>query len=847
MPLYKCEFCKFQTEKKTDFQRHKDRKVPCTLSQLAKRESELESKIEKIVEERIKQQMTSFSPSQIIGDSKYSVAKSTIVSMIGRLHDELRNKDSIIGKAAFDDIIKILFIRFIQPHLKGRLSTLMDPTKYTSLKWFEPKYLQALDFTFLMGTTDSDFKDIFYNCWDMLCEHEFTNQIFEKGKTINCKLPTIRFCMNEIYTVMRDTEFDVLDADIKGDIYEEFINKYAAEGKVFGQYFTPRNLIHTIFSMIESECNGPNAYENVYDPAAGTCGFIMEAVRKYKIAACNIYGQEKVPSTYATGLMNILLTTGETGNIVCADSFRKIGNKQFKLIVTNPPFGINEEYDTLISDCNKNKMENDMNPLTVYPHKTNDGCALFLQHCMAKLDIGGTCAIVVPNGKLLTMQGKYLAIRKQLLQSFDVRAILIASGGTFENAGVSTVVIIFQRNGQSTQNIKYFEYDGIVSCKPLATVSIAEIQAKKYSLGYNAYKKQIETNWNVSYTIKKLSEICKIDNGERITKESAQHQEQKYPVLGGGGETFRSDNFNRSGKTCKIGRFGVSEHNCVMLLDNEYWLNDSGFTVSSTSPEIYNEYLYYYLFIHSKNVYNLCEGSVQKNMNMSLFTDLDIAYPTLEEQVRIIQACDVLKYLKQCTEHQLRTLEAARNVTKMAMQRLVNFAPIKTIGELCQFLPKRGDYKAGDGLTSGLYRFYSCAKTTKYIDVCEYNEPCLIINKGGNANIRMDNNFTVSNDIHVIRFVNPDNTTNLVLTYYAYHYLKVNIEEIICKMSGATIKHLTKEDLKNISIRIPDQEIQLKYIQAFADYDMQIQSNEKLIDINDNKIKETFIGLTSSP
>lgn len=783
------------------------------------------------------------SSSQILGSSKYMIAKSEVLNMIGRLHDELRSKHSITGKVAFDDIIKILFIRFIQPHLKGRLNSLMDPSKYTKLTWFQPKYLQVLDFEFLLKTTDSDFETLFHNCWDLLCEHEFTSQIYIRGKSVNCSISTVRFCMNEIYKVLKDTEFDMFDSDIKGVIYEEFINNYGSVGKEMGQFFTSRQLIHVIFKMLEVECIGLNQYENVYDPAAGTFGFIMEAIKKYNITPQNANGHEIAPATYATGLMNILLTTGEPGNSKCIDSLRDISNNKFKLIVTNPPFGTkNNKASIIIEDCKKKQTQNDMNTSYIYQNETNDLCMLFLQHCMAKLDDNGTCAIVLPHGKQLTWLNEYLEVRKRLIEQFDIRAILIVGGGSFQSTDVSTVVVIFQKNGQSTQNLRYFEYDGQNSYKYLDTIPINRVIEKNYSFKYSSYVRlSFMSDILPNFQIKKLADICKhLPNtnkhlaGEGKSSglyqfyscsedvmfiDTVDYTELCILINGGGNANVRiASNFSRSGDVK------------VIKADND----------------ITTYYIYYYLRTNISNLQELMTGATIKHMTQESINQIDVPIPSIEEQKLIVENCMKIERLKYGSIQQIELLKQAIQATKAGYFRALLDEPIKTIGEICDFLPKRGDYKSGDGALSGQYRFYSCAKTTKFIDTCEYNEPCLIINKGGNPNVRMDNNFTVSNDIHVIRFINPDNTTNLVLTYYVYHYLKVNIEEIGCKMSGATIKHLTKEDLKNINIKVPDQETQLKYIQAFVDYDTQIQSTEKLIDVIDGKIKETFIGLTSS-
>ena len=81
----------------------------------------------------------------------------------------------------------------------------------------------------------------------------------------------------------------------------------------------------------------------------------------------------------------------------------------------------------------------------------------------------------------------------------------------------------------------------------------------------------------------KMNEICERQLGERITKKDDHVNNGNYYVYGGGdmSDTFKVDKFNRENFTCKISRFAASKHNCVMIINDKYWLNDSGFTIIS--------------------------------------------------------------------------------------------------------------------------------------------------------------------------------------------------------------------------------------------------------------------------
>jgi type I restriction-modification system DNA methylase subunit len=129
----------------------------------------------------------------------------------------------------------------------------------------------------------------------------------------------------------------------------------------------------------------------------------------------------------------------------------------------------------------------------------------------------------------------------------------------------------------------------------------------------------------------KLGDVCEINFGKRITKKD--DNGTIYPVYGGGNDTFRTDTQNRSGFTCKISRFGISEHNCVQTIYGDYWLMDSGFTVSSISDKTCDSYIYYWLVQHKSHIYQWCgRATAQMNMDMDLFRELEIPLPPLSDQ-----------------------------------------------------------------------------------------------------------------------------------------------------------------------------------------------------------------------
>lgn len=139
-----------------------------------------------------------------------------------------------------------------------------------------------------------------------------------------------------------------------------------------------------------------------------------------------------------------------------------------------------------------------------------------------------------------------------------------------------------------------------------------------------------------------LKEICEVHFGERITQKD--DKGTRYPVYGSGSDTFKTDKYNRTGKTCKVGRFAISEPTMVMIVNDTYWLMDSGFTVTSKDEtKIITEYLWYCLLADKPRLTTLSTGSCQKNIDMDSFYKVIYAIPPISFQRSLIARLDALQ------------------------------------------------------------------------------------------------------------------------------------------------------------------------------------------------------------
>src|SRR5205085_2593749 len=137
---------------------------------------------------------------------------------------------------------------------------------------------------------------------------------------------------------------------------------------------------------------------------------------------------------YVIGIMNMILHGIEAPNIVhtntLGENINDIQEKdRFDVILANPPFGGKE----------RNEVQQN------FPIKTGETAFLFLQHFIKSLKPGGRAAIVIKNTFLSNTDNASVSIRKLMLESCSLYTILDMPSGTFQGAGVKTVVLFFEK------------------------------------------------------------------------------------------------------------------------------------------------------------------------------------------------------------------------------------------------------------------------------------------------------------------------------------------------------------------------------------------------------------------
>ena len=226
--------------------------------------------------------------------------------------------------------------------------------------------------------------------------------------------------LSRLIEMVNETEWVILDADIKGDIYEGILEKNAGEIKSgAGQHFTPRSLIKAIVA-----CINPQPMETIADPACGTGGFFLSSYdyilethklnkkQKAFLKQKTFSGNEIVANTRRMCLMNIFLhNIGEIDGecfINSNDSLIAPPKNTVDIVLANPPFGkkssmtfTNEEGEQQKDNLTYNRQD--------FWATTSNKQLNFVQHIRSMLKSSGRAAVVVPDNVL---KGSFLTFSK---------------------------------------------------------------------------------------------------------------------------------------------------------------------------------------------------------------------------------------------------------------------------------------------------------------------------------------------------------------------------------------------------------------------------------------------------
>ncbi|OGQ56509.1 MAG: restriction endonuclease subunit S [Deltaproteobacteria bacterium RIFCSPLOWO2_02_FULL_53_8] len=304
---------------------------------------------------------------------------------------------------------------------------------------------------------------------------------FMNGARLTIDEPTV---LSQVVNLVDGLHLDQSDADTKGDLFEHVLRQIKQAGEL-GQFRTPRHVIRAIVNMLD-----PKIGETIYDPAAGTAGFLAAAFNHIRLANSSpsgisetevegkmqkrgigdklssaqvsvlqnstFYGNDVDPKMVRLATMNltlrglpnvrILLRNGLTTTL---DNERKtelgLPLEGYHVVLANPPFSGRVDKDRIVDE--------------VKVGTSTSTEILFLKYMMDCLRPGGRCGVIIPEGVLFGSTGAHKELRRQLIENNTVEAVLSLPGGVFQPySGVKTSVLFFRKGG-TTDKVMFLHAD----------------------------------------------------------------------------------------------------------------------------------------------------------------------------------------------------------------------------------------------------------------------------------------------------------------------------------------------------------------------------------------------------
>ena len=297
---------------------------------------------------------------------------------------------------------------------------------------------------------------------------------FMDGARLVIDEPTV---LTQVVSQLNDLHLDRVDADTKGDLFEHVLRQIRQAGEL-GQFRTPRHVIRALVRLID-----PRIGETIYDPAAGTAGFLVGAWDHIRLAnsssegieeveadgktirrglgdslsrdavkqlqEATFYGADVDPQMVRLATMNLTLRGLDHVRILRRDALTRSLDRAakaelgfptngFDVVLANPPFSGRLDKDRIVEE--------------VKIGRTAQTELLFLQYMINQLKEGGRCGVVVPEGVLFGSTGAHKELRRRLVENNTVEAVLSLPGGVFNPySGVKTSVLVFRKGGKTRQ------------------------------------------------------------------------------------------------------------------------------------------------------------------------------------------------------------------------------------------------------------------------------------------------------------------------------------------------------------------------------------------------------------
>lgn len=453
-----------------------------------------------------------------------------------------------------------------------------------------------------------------------------------------------------------------IDEDIKGSAFEYFMEKTTTAQNDLGEYFTPRHIVRFMVRLLN-----PKFGDTLYDPFCGTGGFLTESFKHIsqqakltkenadKLQKNTVFGSELTTTARIAKMNMILFGDGHSG-VFQRNSLLAEDTQKHKYILSNIPFSSKKA----TKEVSKKATKDAVNIPKGYKVKdANEACVL---KCFNSLDVGGSMAIVVPEGILVNK--KHREMLRYIFSNSCVRLVIRLPRGCFAPYTEAKTGIIYLTDKGTGQTDWFYrvsvnndgfdgnrnprkginDLDNILFFHTLSDMPVENLP-ENLEIGIVQVKNvqsdtsfSLHAEWKVSgdKDYVNLEDVAFLENGTSITEETTTRGD--IPVIAGGRGTvpYTHGESNYPGNVFTVSKSGAYA-GYVWWHDNPIWASDSIAIKSKDESKFLTRYLYMCLKAMQDQIYDRQQGTGQPHIYTSHIEDIPIPILPLELQSAKVQ------------------------------------------------------------------------------------------------------------------------------------------------------------------------------------------------------------------
>jgi len=666
---------------------------------------------------------------------------------------------------------------------------------------------------------------------------------------------TLKSFLKEINT------FHYSHSEKLGDAFEYLLSVLGSQGDA-GQFRTPRHLIDFMAEIV-----APQKGETILDPACGTAGFLVAAYKYImktnmdkrpgdllspddrKRFVENFTGYDISPDMVRLSLVNLYLHGFSEPHVYEYDTLTSEDHwgEGYDIVLANPPF---------------------MSPKGgIKPHKrfaiqAKRSEVLFVDYIAEHLNPQGRAAVIVPEGIIFQTQTAYKDLRKMLLNSYLWGVISLPAGVFQPYSGVKTSILLMdKRLVKRTDNVIFLKLDNdgyglgaqrreielndlpkaieIINAYKSALFSgeTYEIPASYQILAHIIPKSKIAekgdyilsgeryriTNEELrirNYELYELFEITEIKKGSTITKNDV--TEGEIPVIAGGQQAAYYHNVaNRNGKTITVSSSGAYA-GFINYFEIPIFASDCT-TIQSDENKLKTKFLYHLLKCKQDDFYKLQEGGAQPHVYSRDFGKIKIPLPPLTIQEQIVSEIEkyqkIIDGAKQIVENWKPQIKIKEEWAETEIGELIKLSSGKGLTS-SNIVPGEFPVYGGNGI-NGFHNDYFIENST--IVIGRVGAYC------GAVHVTQPKSWVTDNGLYVVNFLKE-----VDLLFLSQLLTQLNLNQYAKVGGQPSISQTTVTELK---VKLPSLTEQEIIVKAIEEERAIIESNKRLIEIFEQKIK----------